>query len=395
MKDAQDAYNMLQLPVGSSLDQVEKRYRQLAQVWHPDRFGTEELKAFAEENMKNINAARDLLMRAGAAARRRNEEEPEHWRQQEEAARRRQDQERRRRQEEETARRRQQEEEAARRRSEEQRRRRQEAAARRREEEEQRRRKSQAEGDARRQDFAPFRDAPYAPELVALPAGEFWMGSPETEEDRFEFERPRHKVTIAYRYAIGRYPVTFAEYDRFCEATRRQKPGDEGWGRERRPVINVIWHDAQAYAAWLARETGRPYRLPSEAEWEYACRAGTRTRYSFGDAITPALANYYDSGLRRTSEVGSYPANPWGLHDMHGNVWEWVADDWHDSYKGAPIDGSARMDKGSYHARRRVLRGGSWGDYSEHCRSAYRIRLASDHRNGIIGFRVARTLINS
>jgi formylglycine-generating enzyme required for sulfatase activity len=206
-----------------------------------------------------------------------------------------------------------------------------------------------------------FRDAALAPELVVIPAGEFMMGSPDQNEGRRRNEGPRHRVTIGRRFALGRYPVTFDEYDRFCEATRREKPGDEGWGRGRRPVINISWDDAQAYIAWLSQETGKTYRLPSEAEWEYACRAGTTTRYSFGDAITPQNANYGDSGLGRTSEVGTYPANPWKIHDMHGNVWEWLKDDWHENYQSAPTDGSAWKDaqKGR-EPRLCVLRGGSW-----------------------------------
>src|SRR4029077_1860439 len=133
--------------------------------------------------------------------------------------------------------------------------------------------------------------------------------------------------------------------------------------------------------------------LPSEAEWEYACRAGTTTRYSFGDAITPDNANYGDSGLSRTSEVGAYPANLWGLHDMHGNVWEWVEDDWHGNYLGAPSDGSAWKDaKPGSNPRLCVLRGGSWSNNPGYCRSASRLGVDSDVRNSGIGFRVARTL---
>jgi len=186
-------------------------------------------------------------------------------------------------------------------------------------------------GDADIPDFTVFRDAPYAPELVVIPAGEFMMGSTDAGHPD---ERPQHRVTIARHFAIGRYPVTFDEYDRFCDAMRREKPGDQGWGRRRRPVINVSWDDAQAYVSWLSKEIDRVYRLPSEAEWEYACRAGTMARYSFGDAITPDNANYADSGLGRTNEVGAYPPNPWGLHDVHGNIWESVEDDWHESYQG-------------------------------------------------------------
>jgi len=187
--------------------------------------------------------------------------------------------------------------------------------------------------------------------------------------------------------------VTLDEFDWFCEAKRQEKPGDEGWGRGRRAVVNVSWQDAQAYVAWLSQETGRAYRLPSEAEWEYACRAGTTTSYSFGDAISPDHANFSDSGLRRTNEVGAYPANPWGLHDVHGNVWEWVEDVWHENYRGAPTDGSARKDAGADENHRHcVLRGGSWDVGSRSCRSAWRSRDDSGTRSDGVGFRVARTL---
>jgi formylglycine-generating enzyme required for sulfatase activity len=241
------------------------------------------------------------------------------------------------------------------------------------------------EADADRPDLSVFSDAPFAPEMVVLRAGEFMMGSTDNEEGSYHEERPQHRVTIAQRFAIGRYPVTFDEYDRFCEATRREKPRDMDGGRGRRPVINVSREDAQAYVAWLSQETGRAYRLPSEAEWEYACRAGTTSRYSFGDVINPDHANYADLGLHRTNEVGTYPANPWGLHDMHGNVWEWVEDDWHDNYRRAPTNGSAWKDTKTGG----VLRGGSWADDSGVCRSAYRGPIAAGSR---LGFRVARTL---
>ena len=244
-------------------------------------------------------------------------------------------------------------------------------------------------------DFEVFRDvdAPWCPEMVALPAGEFLMGSPEGEEDRDDFEGPQHFVTIGYRLALGRYPVTFAEYDRFCAATRREPARDEGWGRARRPVINVSWQDAQAYVAWLAEETGFPYRLPSEAEWEYACRAGTTTRYSFGDVIAPKQANYDRSNHRKTTEVGGYPADPWGLYDMRGNVWEWVEDVWHDTYQGAVCDGSAWTDnEGLKPYRERVVRGGSWDSSSGDLRSAFRGWNYPDGRSCDLGFRVARTL---
>jgi Sulfatase-modifying factor enzyme 1/TIR domain len=171
-------------------------------------------------------------------------------------------------------------------------------------------------------DFAEFRDfnARWCPEMVTLPPGEFLMGSPESEEGRYDREGPQHRVRIGSRFAIGRYPVTFAEYDHFCDLTKRKKPKDQGWGRGRRPVINVSWHDAQVYVEWLAKEAGKPYHLPSEAEWEYACQAGTTTPFSFGKTITPQDANYSESKLAKTIEVGSFAPNPWGLCDMHGNV---------------------------------------------------------------------------
>ena len=222
------------------------------------------------------------------------------------------------------------------------------------------------------------------------------MGSAEQEAGAYEDERPRHRVTIGQRFAIGRYPVTFEEYDRFCDAEQREKLHDSGWGRARYPVINVSWGDAQVYLKWLERETGRAYRLASEAEWEYACRAGTESRYSFGNVVTPKNANYSAANLGKTSEVGAYPPNPWGLYDVHGNVWEWCEDDWHKNYQGAPEDGSAWKAKGAdLRDRLCVLRGGSWYDYSEGCRSAYRFRLNADDRDSNIGFRVARTLENS
>ncbi len=233
-----------------------------------------------------------------------------------------------------------------------------------------------------------------APALVALPGGTFLMGSSEQEEGRFDNEGPQHEVTVK-PFAIGKYEVTFAEWDACVAAggCNDYQPADQGWGRERHPVINVSWQDAQAYVEWLAAATGKPFRLPTEAEWEFAARAGTTTRYAFGDEITPKEANYADSGLRKTAEVGSYPPNAWGLHDMHGNVWEWVEDLWHGNYEGAPTDGSAWTDAdGKYSSRGRVGRGGSWNGNSWLLRSAFRDRYFPGGRNDVLGFRVARTL---
>jgi formylglycine-generating enzyme required for sulfatase activity len=233
-------------------------------------------------------------------------------------------------------------------------------------------------------------DAPWYPELVLLPKGTFLMGSPDTDEQALDNEKPQHEVTIAHRVAVGRTPVTFVDYDHFCDATRLKKPDDEGWGRGRRSVIHMSWKGAVAYTEWLSRETGETYRLLSEAEWEYACRAGTKTRYSVDDTITDKDANF-EGRVGKTTEVGSYPANAWGLHDMHGNVWEWVADcyqeDAYKTHRAYPAMAGSWQDSCS-----RVLRGDSWGDYPWLLRSAIRHRINSGCRNSSVGFRVARTL---
>ena len=247
--------------------------------------------------------------------------------------------------------------------------------------------------DADMPDLAVFRDKSFAPELVLLPAGKFMMGSTEKEEDEYKSERPQHRVTIAQRFAIGQYPVTFAEYDQFCETKRRRKPEDEGWGRERRPVINVSWEDAQAYVGWLSQETGRAYRLPSEAEWEYACRAGTTTRYSFGDAITPKDANYDDSGLSQTSEVGTYPQIAGASTTctaMSGSGSRMIGTKITAARRWTDRHGRMRKQTENPAPLRfaRRLLGHRPGD----CRSAYRNGIDTDSRVSNIGFRVARTL---
>jgi formylglycine-generating enzyme required for sulfatase activity len=243
-------------------------------------------------------------------------------------------------------------------------------------------------------------DAPWCPEMVVIPAGRFVMGSSPSEEGRSAAEGPQHFVTIAEPFALGRYAVTFDEYDEFAATTGREPPGDGGWGRGRRPVINVSWNDAEAYTAWLSEQTGATYRLPSEAEWEYACRAGTTTPFHFGPTISTEQANYdgnyrYGAGRKgayreQALPVGSFPANDFGLHDMHGNVWEWCADVWHDSYDGAPLDGSAWIEGGNQ--RLRVLRGGSWDNVPGGLRSADRDWYGPGDRGDLPGFRVARTL---
>lgn len=237
-------------------------------------------------------------------------------------------------------------------------------------------------------------DAPWCPEMVVIPAGRFIMGSPTVEEGRRDTEGPQHFVTIAEPFALGCFPVTFEEYDEFAASTGRSPPSDEGWGRGRRPVINVSWDDAQAYVVWLSGQTAKPYRLPSEAEWEYACRAGTTTAYALpgpagSDEITSELANFGEN-VGKTTEVGQYPANAWRLQDMHGNVWEWCADVWHSSYEGVPDDGSAWCEGGDQ--RQRVLRGGSLDHNPGGLRSGFRSGFNSFFRYFYFGFRVARTL---
>ena len=236
-----------------------------------------------------------------------------------------------------------------------------------------------------------FRDCPSCPEMVVVPAGRFRMGCVSGRNCQ-DAEVPVHEVEVS-AFALGVYEVTFEAYERFVQATRRDRPNDWGWGRGGRPVINVSWEDATAYAAWLSEETGEEYRLPSESEWEYAARAGSTTRYTWGDDIGRNRANCDGCRSRwdRTAPAGSFAANTWGLHDMHGNVWEWVEDCWHENYARAPRDGSAWTSGGN--CGRRVVRGGSWSDDPRSLRSADRLGLDADFlRSGSIGFRVARTL---
>ena len=231
----------------------------------------------------------------------------------------------------------------------------------------------------------------FCPEMVVIPAGTFTMGSPSDEEGRWDDEGPQREVRVE-RFALGRTEVTFAQYDACVDAGGcAERPNDRGWGRGERPVINVSWEDAQAYVDWLSDATGEAYRLPSEAEWEYAARAGTTTRFAFGDEISPAEANF-SRNVGGTWEVGSGAANDWGLFDMHGNVWEWIEDCWHDNYEGAPRDGSAWLQSHDGDCWRRVVRGGSWIYEPELLRSAFRLRYGRDIRNHFLGFRVARTL---
>ncbi|MET0070045.1 MAG: formylglycine-generating enzyme family protein [Candidatus Thiodiazotropha sp.] len=237
----------------------------------------------------------------------------------------------------------------------------------------------------------------HLPEMVLIPAGEFIMGSDsDTDSDAYSEELPQHRVVIKSFY-LGQYTVTFAEYAAFANTTKRELPGDEGWGRDRRPVINVSWVDAVAYADWLSQQTGRRYRLPSEAEWEYAARAGSTTRYSWGNDIDQdgkLRANCDGCGSqwddKQTAPVGCFKPNTFGLYDMSGNVSEWVQDCWHSDYLKAPSDGSAWLENNKIDHDRRVLRGGSWNSKPGRLCSAYRDWGYAASRNKTLGFRIAQ-----
>ncbi len=248
-----------------------------------------------------------------------------------------------------------------------------------------------------RQPGETFRDALRSggsgPEMVVIPAGSFRMGCVSgvaCEND----ELPVRQVTIPRPFAVGKYEVTFAEWDACVSAGGcSHRPSDVGWGRGRRPVMNVSWDDAQSYVRWLSSATGATYRLLSESEWEYASRAGSGTAYSWGNQIGSGRANCDGCGSRwdgsQTAPVGSFSPNAFGLHDMHGNVWEWLQDCLNESYGGAPSNGSAWQ---SGDCSRRVLRGGSWDIFPWILRSAYRGWNSTDIRYFINGLRVARTL---
>ena len=278
--------------------------------------------------------------------------------------------------------------------------------------------------------------------MLWIPPGRFWMGSPQSEPERLEREGPQHLVQLQ-GFFMGQTPITQAQWR---EVAGWQPLPAERWGRELdpepsyfqprrnpkarsfsegrfsllpgeassdlRPVENVSWEDAMEFCNRLSQRTGRSYTLPSEAQWEYACRAGTSTPFSFGATITTQLGNYngnlpYPNGpkgdyRRQTTPVAMFPANAWGLHDMHGNVWEWCLDPWHENYEGAPIDGSAWLkaaeqsnivstkagNDSSRDDSMRLLRGGSWNFNPGDCRSAFRGHGRPDVARDLVGFRV-------
>jgi len=243
---------------------------------------------------------------------------------------------------------------------------------------------------------ASFREcANDCPEMIVIPAGEFTMGSPATEEGRYNGEGPQHKVTIAGPFAVSKFDVTFADWDACVLVGGCPQVGDTGFGQGTKPVTNVTWDDARQYVAWFSKVTGKPYRLLTEAEWEYAARAGTMTAYYWGDEIGEENANCDGCGSawdsRETSPVGSFKPNAFRLYDMAGNVWQWVQDCYHDDYNGAPTDGSARTGAD---CRRRVVRGGSWVDRPPFLRSALRLSFSNVFRISNLGFRIGRTLLS-
>lgn len=264
-----------------------------------------------------------------------------------------------------------------------------------------------------------FRDCPHCPEMARIPAGTFLMGSPETETGRLEDEGPQREITVGAPFAIGVYEVTFAEWDACvgdggCDGFR---PPDGGWGRGRRPVVFVSWQDAQGYVRWLSEETGETYRLPSEAQWEYAARAGTRTARYWGESAAEQCryANGFDQDIARanrgrveafqragvgfpscsdghgaeTAPVGSYEPNAFGLYDVIGNLAEWTEDCWNPDHSERPGTDEVRT---TGDCSRRVLRGGTWAYPLEMLRSAKRAPVALDRRDTGLSFRVARVV---
>jgi formylglycine-generating enzyme required for sulfatase activity len=247
-----------------------------------------------------------------------------------------------------------------------------------------------------------------APKLVRIAPGRFWMGSPEDELGRSIDESPRHEVELASSFAVGAFPVTFSEWAAAqADYGVDHAPNDDGWGISNRPVINVSWDDVQKYLSWLSGKSGERYRLPTEAEWEYVARAGTDTPFWWGSVISSNQANYdgryvYAGGAKgeysgRTLPVDKFDPNPWGLYQVHGNVWEWCQDNWIADYEQAPRNGIARTTPPPPRSilpklPLRVVRGGSWSTMPKDLRCARRFHFPQNYRGNSIGFRVVREL---
>jgi len=222
--------------------------------------------------------------------------------------------------------------------------------------------------------------------MVVLSRKSFSMGSLNGKD-----EAPVHTVTFTEPFAVSLYEITFSEYDRFCKATSRSQPNDRGWGRGNRPVVNVSWEDAYAYTRWLSKETGHTYRLPSEAEWEYAARGKSNTAYWWGAQMVNGKAScdgcgsLYDND--KTAPVGTFKPNGFGLYDTAGNVWEWCSDSYHKNYQGAPANGRSWSGDNS-----RIFRGGSYRTPTDSLRSSYRNYGARNYSSDDLGFRVVRVV---
>ena len=239
-----------------------------------------------------------------------------------------------------------------------------------------------------------LRSGDEGPELMVVPAGEFRMGDIQGKHGKDEL--PVHEVKIQRPFAASRYEITFDQYDQFVKATGRELPDDEGFGRGRQPVIRVSWHDAVAYAKWLFQQTGKRYRLPTEAEWDYAARAGTDTAYWRGNEMKQGLDSCIGCGSqwdgKQAGPVGSFKPNSFGLYDTAGNVMEWVQDCWHESYKGAPSDGSAWEEKDGGDCGRRGLRGGHARRAQDQMRSSFRMWNRPNAGLRGVGFRLIREI---
>ena len=235
-----------------------------------------------------------------------------------------------------------------------------------------------------------FQDCDVCPKLSVIPSGTFIMG----RNSRHKHEKPAHKVTIAKPFAIGIYEVTFDEWEACFKAGGCQKiPDDHNWGRGKRPVINITWQETKEYLSWLSKKTTQKYRLPSEAEWEYAARGGTTTEFSWGNEVGENKANCRDCkskwSKKSSAPVGSFSPNPFGLYDVHGNEWEWMEDCWSPNYLNVPIDGSPSY---SGNCQFRVIRSGSWYYFSKNMRSAWRYKNDVRIHSYGIGMRVLREL---
>jgi formylglycine-generating enzyme required for sulfatase activity len=237
-------------------------------------------------------------------------------------------------------------------------------------------------------------------EMVLIKGGTFTMGSPDDEPERNDNEGPQHDVTLP-DFFMGKYPVTQEQWQvvaTYPQVNINLNPTPSNFEGINLPVEKISWDEAVEFCQRLSVKTGRAYRLPSEAQWEYACRAGTATPFAFGNTLRPDLANYdgnssYNDGLKgiyqeKTTPVGTFPSNAFGLYDMHGNVYAWCEDHWHDNYEDAPIDGSSWIEKSSAVSLVRVVRGGGWISAPKLCRSAYRNAYGTGTRFNSFGFRV-------